>query len=109
MTTTSHSTSSRVRRYHPNAYQFLFQSLKFTQRQLGRASDVAGDEEGSHISGQELCEGIGELARQQFGLMAREVLRSWGITETADFGRMVFELIEREDRSRSAVGLLRRV
>jgi uncharacterized repeat protein (TIGR04138 family) len=36
-----------------------------------------------------------ELALEQFGLLARVVLRQWGIESTDDVGRMVFELIER--------------
>ncbi|MCA9117412.1 MAG: hypothetical protein KDA79_20220 [Planctomycetaceae bacterium] len=99
--TTTRTTAARLRRYHPNAYQFLFQSLQFTQQRLGRSSANARSEEDAHISGQELSEGIGELARRQFGLMARAVFRNWGITETADFGRMVFEMIERGEMKKT--------
>lgn len=79
------------RRYSPQAYQFVFEALRFTQDKLGRSE--LGTQEQRHVSGQELCEGIRELALQQFGLMAQTVLGSWGIRETADFGQIVFNLI----------------
>jgi uncharacterized repeat protein (TIGR04138 family) len=53
------------------------------------------EEEDAHITGQELLEGVRQLARDQFGLMAITVLRRWGVTCTEDIGRMVFELVER--------------
>jgi uncharacterized repeat protein (TIGR04138 family) len=93
MTTTSHGVARR-QRYHQNAYQFVFASLRYTQEHLGRPTE-AGDEADAHISGVELVEGIREFAREQFGLMARTVLHHWGIRNTEDFGRIVFELVDR--------------
>ncbi len=83
-------------RYNPVAYQFLFAALRFTQKKLGRG-EPASDEatEASHISGEELLDGIREFALQQFGLMTITVFRTWGVHSTDDFGRIVFELIER--------------
>ena len=69
--------------------------LRRTQKNLGRASTPAAEDEGAHISGPELLHGIREFALEQFGLLARTVLRCWGIHSTDDFGRMVFELIDR--------------
>jgi uncharacterized repeat protein (TIGR04138 family) len=31
---------------------------------------------------------------EEYGLIAREVLEHWGIRETADFGRIVYALVE---------------
>ena len=76
-----------------NAYRFLFAALRRTQDNLGRAQ-ASGDEQ-AHISGQELLEGIREYALEQFGLLTLTVFHTWGIYTTDDFGRMVFELIER--------------
>lgn len=47
-----------------------------------------------HVSGQQLCEGLRELALERWGRLARTVLRQWNITCTLDFGRIVFSLIE---------------
>jgi uncharacterized repeat protein (TIGR04138 family) len=80
-------------RYHVNAYGFLFSALQRTQEQLGRSQ--AHGEDHAHISGPELLEGIRDFGLEQFGLMTQTVFRIWGIRATDDFGRMVFELIER--------------
>lgn len=91
----THSTSSR---FHPDAYRFVDQALRHTQQRLGRVPDNPSDdydEESAHISGPELLDGIRDLALQEFGLMAITVLRHWGIRTTDDFGRVVFDFIER--------------
>jgi uncharacterized repeat protein (TIGR04138 family) len=46
-----------------------------------------------HVSGEELCHGLRELALRRWGLLASTVLRSWNIRCTRDFGLLVFELI----------------
>jgi len=95
MAITTPTTSQRTR-YHHDAYQFLFSALRHTQRKLNRTSDPeTGEEDDAHISGQELLEGVRDLALKQFGLMTRPVFEHWGIRTTADFGRMVFELVDR--------------
>ena len=82
-------------RYHPNGYLFMSAALHRTQQRLGRTQAHGENDERAHISGQELLEGIREFALERFGLMSRAVFSSWGIHATDDFGRMVFELIER--------------
>ena len=59
-----------------------------------RLSWLASDES-AHVTGAELLEGIRQFALEQFGLMTRTVFRRWGIFSTDDFGRIVFELIDR--------------
>ncbi len=87
----------RDRRYRPQAYHFIFEALDFTIEKLGR-QQKAGLER--HISGQELLDGIREYAKQQFGLLARVVFEFWGLTGTADFGEIVFNLVEHDLLSR---------
>ena len=81
------------RRYAPEAYSFLFESLDHAVRLAGR-----GKEEGSarHVSGQELLEGMRDYARNLFGPLAGQVWRSWGIHSTLDWGRVVFKLVDAE-------------
>jgi uncharacterized repeat protein (TIGR04138 family) len=55
---------------------------------------LAKSGEERHVGGRELLEGIKELAADEFGPMAPEVFRQWGIKDTGDFGEMVFNLIE---------------
>ena len=81
------------RRYAPEAYAFLFESLDHAVRLAGRST-----EEGSarHVSGQELLVGMREYARRLFGPLAGQVWRSWGVHNTLDWGRIVFKLVEAE-------------
>ncbi|QDU41004.1 hypothetical protein Mal4_53690 [Maioricimonas rarisocia] len=94
MSVTSRSAVPRLR-YHPDAYRFVFEALQFTQEQLQRPPARDPDDESAHISGQELLAGVRELALQRYGLLARSVFGHWGVRSTSDFGRIVFELIER--------------
>lgn len=90
------TTSSLRRHQFPrNAYRFVFDALHQTQRRLYQAQLDSEDEAETHISGPELLEGIRRLALKQFGLMSTTVFHQWGIDSTEDFGRLVFELIER--------------
>ena len=97
MTATSEHASQRLK-YHQNAYRFVFQALQYTQERLDRkrhTSESESDEAAAHISGQELLSGIRDLALEQFGMLAGTVFNRWGVRGTEDFGRIVFELVER--------------
>jgi len=75
----------RDKRFKPDSYEFVMQALHFTQKQLKRQG---------HITGKELAEGGREYALKLYGPMAKTVLNYWGISRTADFGSIVFNLIE---------------
>jgi len=94
MKTTQQSSLPRLR-YHPNAERFLFAALRRTQQNLGRTRWHGPGDEQAHITGPELLEGIRDCALEQFGLLARTVFHCWSVHTTGDFGRMVFDLIER--------------
>ena len=98
MPTTSKSRQATTRfRYHHNAYRFLFSALRHVQdeRQDGLGIQYIEDSDDAHVTGQELLEGVRELALQEFGCLATTVFRRWGVTCTEDFGKMVFEMVER--------------
>jgi len=93
-------------RYSYEAYVFVFEALSYAQQALGMGADCpsAPTEPASceteepagpqrHVTGQELCEAIRQLALHQYGYMAKTVLNSWGIHTTSDFGEIVFNLI----------------
>jgi uncharacterized repeat protein (TIGR04138 family) len=89
----------RDRRYHFDAYVFVFEALRYAQQKLGlgASSDDELDpdeEEERHVTGQQLCEAIRRYAVQQYGLLSKRVLNHWGIHSTSDFGEIVFNLIE---------------
>ncbi|WP_144995568.1 Minf_1886 family protein [Polystyrenella longa] len=92
MSTTSQRNRKKLS-YHPQAYHFVFQSLRYMQDKLDKLA-LDANEEGMHISGPELLIGIKELALKQYGLLTSTVFEEWGISTTDDFGRIVFELIE---------------
>jgi uncharacterized repeat protein (TIGR04138 family) len=50
-------------------------------------------DDGRHVDGRQLCEGLRDFAIRRFGLLAPTVLRHWNIHRTDDFGRIVFSLI----------------
>ncbi len=75
----------REPRYHRDAYIFVLEAITFTQAKFV---------EPRHVSGQQLLDGIREYAREIYGPTACMVFEHWGATETLDFGRMVYALIE---------------
>ena len=90
-------------RYAYEAYEFVFAALSHTQKLLGRVPADEGSIPGAqyHVSGRELVQGVRDLAVREFGLMARIVFRMWGINRTADFGDIVFNLVEENLMSKS--------
>ena len=95
-----HPTLMEVARRHPQfayeAYEFLFEAYTHTQKMVGRAAEPTRENvpAENHVSGQELCAGAIDLARREFGRMARVVFRLWGINRTDDIGEIVFNLID---------------
>ena len=87
---------ARDPRYAYEAYEFIDRALQHTQKMLGRerTSDTAPGDPRLHVSGPQLLQGARELALAEFGLMARTVFAMWGIHRTADFGNIVFNLID---------------
>ena len=72
-------------RYAKDAYVFLYEALDYSVRRKAKPG---------HISGQELLDGVRELALDKFGMMARLVFEHWGVCDTADFGEIVFNLVD---------------
>src|SRR5262245_8966423 len=79
--------------YPAEAFQFVEQGLLYTVKKLHGEAAASKPSAGHHVGGQELCEGLRELALLQWGLLARTVLQRWNITSTLDFGKIVFALI----------------
>lgn len=72
-------------RYDPRGYLFLLAAIEFLQDKLDKRR---------HVTGAELAWACRDLAHERFGLLARVVLECWGIRSTADFGAMVFTMVE---------------
>ena len=74
------------------AYNFVYEALDYTLKNvLG-----TGRQGNQHVTGTELLEGIRCLSIQQFGCLAHQVFESWGVRNTADFGEIVFNLVDHD-------------
>jgi uncharacterized repeat protein (TIGR04138 family) len=78
-------------RYSPEAYEFISKAVVFTMLNLGRDKSP-----NHHVSGKELLEGFRQYAIQEFGPMAGDILKSWGLTNSNAVGNVVFNLVNRQ-------------
>lgn len=78
-------------RYPPAAFEFLHRGVQHSSE---RVHGPVQSDKPRHVSGKQLCEGLRELAVNQWGPLAPLVLSTWNIRETRDFGEMVFLLSE---------------
>jgi uncharacterized repeat protein (TIGR04138 family) len=78
-------------RFSREAYRFVQEGLEYTVQRRGRRG---------HVSGKELLDGLRDMARERFGLMARTVLNQWGVRKTGDFGDIVFNLVDEQIMSK---------
>jgi len=93
-------------RYKLEAYQFVREALDYAHRVLGMGSGrpvPVGQEPPpeAHLTGQQLCDAIRQLAMDQFGYLAKTVLNNWGVHSTGDFGEIVYNLIEIKEMRKS--------
>jgi uncharacterized repeat protein (TIGR04138 family) len=79
-------------RYPPDAYNFLHDGLSRAVRQVHGIEMGQGEQK--HVTGQEICFALRELAAERWGMLAETVLAKWNISRTDDFGNMVYLLIE---------------
>lgn len=79
--------------YPIEAFAFVREGLNYTVQQVHDDPESLPEEE-RHISGQQLCRGLRDLAICKYGLLAPIVLDHWRVRRTFDFGRIVFAMIE---------------
>lgn len=75
-------------RFRQDAYLFVGEAVAFTMAELSQKGQTR------HISGGELLEGIRKYALEQFGPLTLDVLQDWGVNSCADFGDIVFHMVE---------------
>jgi uncharacterized repeat protein (TIGR04138 family) len=78
------------RRYHRDAYIFVREALDHTQKLVLKENKG----QPRHVSGQELLDGIRQYGLNQYGPMTITVLEEWGVKACADFGEIVFNMVE---------------
>ncbi|MCK4755553.1 hypothetical protein KAS56_01315, partial [candidate division WOR-3 bacterium] len=66
------------------AYLFVLEALFCTRKKFKKEK---------HVSGQELLEGIKDLALNRYGSTAKMVFNHWGIKKTVDLGDIVFNMV----------------
>ena len=74
----------REQRFDERAYLFVLAAIEYLQSRLPARR---------HVSGPELAWACRDLALEQFGLLAPQVLEYWGVRRTEDIGRLVYTLV----------------
>ena len=99
--TNLHETLRAAGPYPLEAYLFVEAGLSWTVDRMQQPDPLDGlGGFDRHLTGQELCMGLRDMAISRFGLLAPTVLKLWNIHRTEDFGTIVFNLVD--------VGILRR-
>jgi uncharacterized repeat protein (TIGR04138 family) len=78
-------------RYPADAYFFVREALDFTFKILKKPSK--GPQK--HVTAADLLNGIRQYALREYGPMAMTVFAYWGIHQCVDFGRIVFNLVNK--------------
>lgn len=78
-------------RYPVEAYHFVCQAVNLISKEIMSGRKNAKNR---HISGLQLLLGMKQLLLNKYGCMAIDVLASWNIFSTDDFGNIVFNLAE---------------
>lgn len=86
-------------RYPVDAFVFVQRGLDFTVRRMHGdpdpdEQDDEGDVPSRHVSGRDLCVGLRDFGRKEYGLLAGTVLGRWRVTRTEDFGHIVFAMVD---------------
>lgn len=80
-------------RFDRKAYNFVRLALDHTVKDVKRRQPERTGKS-QHVTGAELLNGIRDYAIDQYGPLAKTVLTTWGVKRCADFGDIVFNLIE---------------
>lgn len=79
--------------YPVEAFAFVREGLNYAVEHVHDDAELL-DEADRHITGQELCIGLRDLAIETYGLLAPVVLEHWNVKRTNDFGQIVFAMID---------------
>ena len=73
--------------------RYSFEAIEFIYEGLGHTVKHTTSQP-KHISGDQLCLGLRDMAKDKFGRLAKVVLNKWGIEKTHDFGEIVYLMIK---------------
>ena len=87
---------ARTTKYPLDAFLFVERGLRYTVNRIHGEAEAKSEAEHAkrHVTGRELCLGLRDYAIEQYGPLARTVLRRWRVNASEDFGRMVFAMVE---------------
>ncbi len=94
---------ARTTKYPLDAFIFVQRGLDFTVRRVhgeppegveAAEKTESAEDTSRHVGGAALCWGLRDFALEQYGLMARTVLRYWHVNGTEDFGHIVYAMVE---------------
>ena len=77
-------------RYKPAAFDFIAHAVPAIAAEKAMADKK---NRRRHISGKELCMGLRQMLIRKYGRMAIDVLNAWHISQTIDFGEIVYDLV----------------
>jgi uncharacterized repeat protein (TIGR04138 family) len=84
----------RQTKYPLDAFLFVQRALEFTVKRVHGEAVPEAEPVRRHVTGQMLCQGIRDFAIEQYGLLAKTVLRRWRIQASQDFGHIVFAMVD---------------
>lgn len=79
-------------RYPAAAFKFVADAVPTIAAEL--AEQDKGHRGRRHITGKELCMGLRKLLLREYGRMAIDVLNAWHVTQSIDFGEIVYGLVD---------------
>ena len=79
--------------YPIEAFAFVREGLNYAVEAVHDDPESLSEDE-RHITGQQLCMGLRDMAISKYGLLAPVVLEHWAVRRTCDFGRIVFAMID---------------
>lgn len=75
----------------------LYQSDSLPPDIASAVSQIGGPEQmNRHVTGQQLCWAVRDVALKRWGFLARQVLTRWNIRHTQDIGQIVFALVNND-------------
>ena len=90
---------ARDPRFERDAYLFVRDALEFTTKQQKKKSAAPPPE--THVSAQQLLEGVRQYALLQYGPMVPTVFDHWRVRSCEDIGSIVFNLIDAREFGKS--------
>ena len=77
----------KTKKFHPDAYYLVRHAVSVSANYIPKQSEQ------KHISGQNLLIVIRKVLLELYGPLTIDVLDSWNVHSTEDFGQIVFDLV----------------